>query len=39
MNLNVASYEDILSYSKERPDYLKNFMMLFAWAIDHHFKS
>lgn len=23
MNLNVASYEDILSYSKEQPDYLK----------------
>ncbi|MDU6562612.1 MAG: L-threonylcarbamoyladenylate synthase [Streptococcus sp.] len=23
MNLNVASYEDILTYSKEQPDYLK----------------
>lgn len=23
MNLNVASYEDILAYSKEQPDYLK----------------
>ena len=23
MNLNVSSYEDILSYSKEQPDYLK----------------
>lgn len=23
MNLNVASYEDIVSYSKEQPDYLK----------------
>ena len=23
MNLNVASYEDIMSYSKEQPDYLK----------------
>ena len=23
MNLNVASYEDILSYSKEQPKYLK----------------
>lgn len=23
MNFNVASYEDILSYSKEQPDYLK----------------
>ena len=23
MNLNVASYEDILSYSKDQPDYLK----------------
>ena len=23
MNLNVASYEDILSYSKEQPNYFK----------------
>lgn len=23
MNLNIASYEDILTYSKEQPDYLK----------------
>jgi len=23
MNLNIASYEDILAYSKEQPDYLK----------------
>lgn len=39
MNLNVASYEDILSYSKEQPDYLKKFMMLFAWTFDYHLKA
>ena len=40
MNLNVASYEDILSYSKERPDYLKKiYDAFFAWTSDHHLKS
>lgn len=29
MNLNVASYEDILSYSKEQPDYLKKIYDVF----------
>lgn len=40
MNLNVASYEDILAYSKEQPDYLeKIYDAFFAWTFDHHFKS
>lgn len=29
MNLNVASYEDILTYSKEQPDYLKKLYDVF----------
>lgn len=29
MNLNVASYEDILSYSKEQPKYLKQLYDVF----------
>ena len=29
MNLNVASYEDIMTYSKEQPDYLKELYDVF----------
>ena len=38
MNLNVASYEDILTYSKEQPDYLKT-LRCFCLDPDHHFKA
>ena len=39
MNLNVSSYEDILSYSKEQPDYLKKIYDAFLpGPFDYHFK-
>ena len=38
MNLNVASYEDILSYSKEQPKYLKQLYDAFR-CFDYHFKA
>ena len=36
LNLNIASLEDILNFSKNQPTYLQNCRDLFTRSLDHY---